>query len=198
MPPRPWRQRVLTISQRPRVAGAPPARGAGTRASSVRELRCAAEAAVDRVERCADAARPPRRARAARARDRRDGHRRAAPARCAGELRRPGCSTSSRLVLSRLGDRLQHAREARPARGGRSAGSRCRRRTAAGPASGTRSSASRPSRSWLDGGHVDVVEVGALLAVDLDADTKCSFMSARSASSSKTRAPSRGTSGRPE
>ena len=49
----------------------------------------------------------------------------------------------------------------------------------------------------LHGRHVDLVEVGPLLAVDLDVDEVLVHEGRRSRGSRSTRAPSRGTSGRP-
>ena len=113
----------------------------------------------------------------------------AAEARC--------CSTS--VATSRAAGRLDLVALARAtpgrrrrapggttaARGAARPGSRCRRRTAGRRASGRPSSASRrcPVIAWT-ARHVDLVEVGPLLAVDLDRDEVARSGSAAVASSS--------------
>ena len=183
---------------RPRAAGRRRWRDAAEQVLDrhrLRELGRPAPAAVDRVERGLD------RGRRGPGAERWLGS-------LGGRLRRGCCSTS--CSTSRPPAASTSARcSARPARrprgpGGTTAsrgaarpGSRCRRRTAGRRASGRPTSASRPAGHRLDGGHVDLVEVGPLLAVDLDRDEVLVEVARASARARTTRAPSRGTSGRP-
>ena len=99
------------------------------------------------------------------------------------QLRRPAPSISPRSCLPRVGDRGQHSRKAGHAVRS-SGGSMCRRRTAS--PSGVRNTVigQPPARSCLHGAHVDLIDVGPLLAVDLDAH-ELPFISAAISWSSK-------------
>ena len=123
---------------------------------------------------------------------------------------RPSCAerTDDRLGLRcdvlrplavRVGDSAEHLPERRAARAAARAGSTCRRRRAR--PSGVRKTVSGQP-PWPverdDGVHVDRVDVGPLLAVDLDVDEELVHERARSRRPRTTRAPSRGTSGRRE
>ena len=79
----------------------------------------------------------------------------------------------------------------------RAAGSRCRRRTARGRASGRRVIGQPPRPVIIcTARHVDRVDVGSLLAVDLDRDEVLRSGRPRSPRPRTTPPPSRGTSGR--
>ena len=86
----------------------------------------------------------------------------------------------------------------RASRAAARAGSRCRRRT--GSCSGVRKTFSGQPPCpviALHGLHAERVDVGALLAVDLDADEAARSSAPPCARPRRTRAPSRGTSDRP-
>ena len=101
------------------------------------------------------------------------------------------------LVAPRLGDAEQHLLERRQPvpRLGREVGAAEERLAGGRQEDGHRPAAAAGQRD--DGVHVDRVEVGPLLAVDLDADEVLVHARARSVDPRTTRAPSRGTSGRP-
>ena len=100
------------------------------------------------------------------------------------------------LGLIRAGGGLQHLPEARQPMAGlrREVGAAVER-----DALGVEEDGQRPATlagHALDGLHVDVVDVGPLLAVDLDRDEDARSLGRRSPRPRRTRAPSRGTSGR--
>ena len=110
------------------------------------------------------------------------------------------CSACSRDVVAplapRLGDRLAAPARTPACRGGRRSGSRCRRRT--GRPSGVQPHAHRPAAAAgqrLHRLHVDRVDVGSLLAVDLHVDEQLVHQRGGRRRPRTTRAPSRGTSG---
>ena len=80
-------------------------------------------------------------------------------------------SSSSRRVFQAVGDRREELRGTRAGPSAASAGSTCRRRRAC-PSGVRKSESGQPPLPGhhLDGLHVDVVDVGPLLAVDLDRD----------------------------
>ena len=103
----------------------------------------------------------------------------------------------SRCGRPRLDDRLHHHAEARHAlaRLGREVGAAVERDPVGVEEGGQRPAA--VAGHPLHGLHVDRVDVGPLLAVDLDRDEVLVHVRARSRGPRTTRAPSRGTSGRP-
>ena len=147
-----------------------------------RELRRAAEAAV-RGSACA------RGARTARARLRRAGRRRrgsiVAERPQPSHARRGACSRSPRVCPQGLERPLPAPGGSSASRGSRPAGSRCRRRRGRrrGQEDGHRPAALAGHR--LHRLHVDRVDVGALLAVDLDADEVARSCRRRCPASSK-------------
>ena len=109
---------------------------------------------------------------------------------------RRGLAELLALVAVGAGGRLQHLLEAGQAV------ARLRREVGAaveGDGLGVEEDGQRPAalaRHPLDGLHVEVVDVGPLLAVDLDRDEATRSSARRSPRPRRTRAPSRGTSGR--
>ena len=102
-----------------------------------------------------------------------------------------------RLVAIDARDLLQHLREGRPAVARAPSGNTCRPRTARRRRSRNMVSGQPPcSPSSCSARHVDGVDVGALLAVDLDVDEEVVHHAPRSRRPRSSHAPSRGTNGR--
>ena len=146
------------------------------------ELRARPRSSSD----CGQRRRDPRRARRGGSARRRAAGRRPARARCP-RRRRAGCGT-----------RRPSRRAGRGSSAGRTAaraGSTCRGSTAARRAGRTPTAASRRPRPAPDRVHVDRVDVGALLAIDLDVDEQLVHQLRGRRRPRSSRAPSRGTSG---
>ena len=118
------------------------------------------------------------------------------PARRARASSAPACSTSARRSLHASATRGAPG-ETPAGRAAARAGSTCRRRTARRRREehGQRPAAAARHRDARV--HVDVVEVGPLLAIDLDRRRSARSSARRSPRPRTTRAPSRGTSGTP-
>ena len=181
-----------------RALASPPRRSRNSSVERVRELRRAARSRRTRGSKL----RAQRRARAAASsavgerlgrRPRARAERATASTSCAAPARRrrrAGRATPSAIAV-------EHLRGSSASRAAARAGSRCRRRTAR--PSGVRNTViGQPP--WpviaLHGLHVDRVEVGPLLAVDLDVDEVLVHQRRGRRRPRTTRAPSRGTSGR--
>ena len=175
------------------------ARRAGSRASSPAgtSARCRSRRSAGRTARATslDGARRGRRARSAPVRPRRVADDVALVDRL-GELLGLLERASSRRSRHASSTASQHAQEPGHARGGRRSGSRCRRRTAVRRASrNTVIGQPPPPGHRLHRLHVDRVDVGPFLAVDLHVDEQLVHHRGDRRGPRTTRAPSRGTSG---